>query len=51
MAALWHTSLGGASPLDVLRMLGAAFPWPVSGESDAYWLNFTEMSSDVLRLS
>lgn len=48
MAALWHTSLGGASPLDVLRMLGAAFPWPVSGESDAYWLNFTEMSSDVL---
>lgn len=48
MAALWNFSLATTPPEDVLRLLGLAFPWPVNGADDAYWLHFKDAIAGVL---
>ena len=46
MAALWNFSLSFSTPTETLRFLSTAYMWPVNGESDAYWVNFTDSIAD-----
>ncbi len=48
LAALWNFPVTQTSPPDVLRLLGSAFPWPVNGATDAYWVNFTDSIQSIL---
>lgn len=48
MAALWQFSLVASEPTNVLRLLALAFMWPINGESDAYWIHFTDSIASAL---
>jgi hypothetical protein len=48
MSALWNLALTGVAIDKTLRLLGEAYPWIASGESDLFWLNFFDSAAELL---